>query len=636
MAAQRKTKDAAFRQRRWWVSLLKWTGVAAVWGIILVGGVMAWYAADLPDVDAAIAATRRPTVTILAADGSTLAARGDLYGAPVKLRELPPALPQAVLATEDRRFYEHFGLDVIGLARAMVANVRAGRIVQGGSTITQQAAKNLFLKPDRTLKRKVQELLLALWLERKFTKDEILTVYLNRVYLGAGTYGVEAASRKYFGRAARDLGVYQSALLAGLLKAPSRYNPIANPKLAAGRTDQVLANMQAAGYVTGEDMAAAKSRKQSAFAARRTQRFGRYFVDWVLEQVSDYVFPGDQDLTVSTTLDPRLQADAEARIGRLLAANGKPLKVSQAALVTLARDGAVRALVGGRDYGQSQFNRATQAKRQPGSAFKPFVYLAALEAGLKPDSRFVDAPLTIDGWSPRNFTRKHLGPITLETALARSVNTVAVRVSEQVGRRKVIEVARRLGLAGPFQPHPSLALGTGEVSLLDLTAAYAPFANGGVGVWAYGIEKITGGGGRLLYQRSGTGPGRVVEAATAKTLSAMLRTTVRSGSGRAAALSVPVAGKTGTSQDNRDAWFIGYAGRLITGVWMGNDNGAPMNNVTGGGLPARLWQAYMARALKAKAGTGAAPPAPKKRPPSPPPPEEPGLFDSLKKLFFGE
>lgn len=566
----------------------------AVWVVIAIIGLIAFYAYDLPDVDQALAATRRPTITLKARDDAHLLTLGDIHGLPVSLNDLPPALPQAVMATEDRRFYSHFGLDLIGLLRATYANVTAGRIVQGGSTLTQQVAKNLFLTPERTLKRKIQEVLLALWLEQKFSKDQIFTVYLNRVYLGGGTYGVEAASRRYFQKPAKKLNTYQAAMLAGLLKAPSRYNPEANPDLARKRTEQVLVNMVAAGYLSEADKEALK-KGATAVKPRRTSRKPRYFTDWVLSQVSSFVSPGDRDIIVLTTLDRSLQADAEGTIARGLK-NGKGRNVSQAALVALSPDGAVRAMVGGADYGLSQFNRATQALRQPGSAFKPVVFLTALEAGLKPDSRFVDEPLTIEDWSPRNFSRKYLGPLTLSDALAKSVNTVAVKVSEKVGRKRVIQTARRLGITSDLEAAPSLALGVNGVSLIEMTAAYGAFANGGFGVWPFGIEEILDGDGRVLYKRQGSGPGRVIEAPVVGAMNKMLNTALEKGTGKLASFNRPLAGKTGTSQNFRDAWFIGYSADLITGVWMGNDDQAPMKKITGGGLPAQTWRQFMIEA----------------------------------------
>ena len=629
----------------WFWTLFKWAATAGVWSVIAVTGICAWYATDLPDIDDALNATRRPTVTLLAADGTLLATRGDLYGVPLRVGALPKALPQAVLATEDRRFYDHFGLDLIGIARAAYRNAKAGRIVQGGSTITQQAAKNLFLTPERSLKRKVQELLLALWIEHKFSKDEILTIYLNRVYLGAGTYGVDAAARKYFSKPAKQVNTYEAALIAGLLKAPSRYNPRANPKLAHKRTTQVLMNMVAAGYLSAAQAKAAargKSRQRTGTSAR-----GQYFIDWVLDQVADYLTPGDRDITVRTTLNPALQRAAELRLVRALNTHGKKAGARQGAIVALATDGAVQALVGGRNHGVSPFNRATQALRQPGSAFKPIVFLAALEAGLDAGDMVEDAPIKIGDWAPRNFNGKHLGRITLAKALAGSINTAAVRVAQKARLPRVAKVAGRLGIPGDIQATPSLALGTHDVRLIDLTAAYVPFANGGMAAWPFGIAKISDGDGSVLYERTGSGPGRVIEARHAAAMNRMLAGVISNGTGRAARLKRPAAGKTGTSQNHRDAWFIGYTADLVTGVWIGNDNAQPMKGVTGGGLPARIWKQFMtdahrgrgARGLPGVDGTSISSGGRKtvaKKSPAKPKSTEPSLWDRIISVVSGD
>lgn len=590
----------------------KWTAIAAIWGIIATGAVAAWYAYDLPDVDSAMEITRRPTVTFLAADGTALATVGEVHGAPVRLSDLPAAMPDAVLAIEDRRFHDHFGIDLIGLTRAAYVNARAGRIVQGGSTITQQVAKNLFLTPERSIKRKVQEVLLALWLERRFSKEQILTLYLNRVYLGAGTYGVDAAARRYFGHMARDLSVYESAMLAGLLKAPSRFNPANDPAKADERARVVLAAMVDAGYLTPTEAERAARDRLGAVAANGPA--ARYFTDWLMEQVSGYVAPGDADLVVFTTLDPVLQGLAERAVRQALDGPAAKLDVGQAALLAMAPDGAVRAMVGGRNYGESQFNRATQALRQPGSAFKPIVFLAGLEAGLTPDSRLMDAPITVKGWTPGNFDDRYVGEVSMTQALARSLNTVSVRVAQKAGPQAVVATARRLGITSPLQPTLDLALGTGEVTLSELTSAFAAFANGGRGVWSYGIREVRDAGGAVLYRRAGSGPGQVVPAAHVAALNRMLERVLTEGTGKAAALDRPAAGKTGTSQNFRDAWFVGYTGHLVTGVWMGNDNGAPMRKVSGSGLPAQVWQTFMTaahRGVPARPLPGGAEPAPK-------------------------
>ncbi len=593
----KKAKRGAKPGRRgvWLKRLVVWGGSAAVWTLVLLGGLVAWYAYDLPEIDEIAAAGRQPSVTLMAADGTLLASYGEVHGARVSVAELPPHLPLAVLAVEDRRFYRHGGVDFRGLLRASLANLRAGRIVQGGSTITQQLAKNLFLTPERTLKRKIQELLLALWLEHKFTKDQILALYLNRVYLGAGTFGVDAAARRYFDKPAAEVNLYEAALLAGLLKAPSRYNPARHQDRAARRTSQVLAAMTDAGFITADQAAQARREKTRGRAAAGAQ--ARYFTDWVLAQVSAYVGPADRDLTVITTLNPAYQRIAEAELVALLDGEGRERRVGQGALVLMDPDGAVRAMVGGRSYDASQFNRATQALRQPGSAFKPFVYLAGLEDGLRPDHELDDARITVEGWSPRNYGRKYAGRVTLREAFARSLNSVAVRVSETAGRDRVVAAARRLGITSELAAHPAIALGASEVTLIELTGAYATFANQGRGAWPYGILEVRGPAGAVLYARAGGGPGRLVSPRTVEDMTDMMAATVAWGTGKAANPGRPAAGKTGTSQDFRDAWFVGYTAEVVAGVWLGNDDGAAMDRVSGGSLPAALWGRVVARAL---------------------------------------
>ena len=564
----------------------------------MFGCVVIFFAYDLPPIDKALSKFRRPTVTLLAADETTLVRVGEARGAIVRVGDLPTYLPQAITATEDRRFFDHFGIDLISIVRAMLVNFQAGRIIQGGSTITQQAAKNLFLSPERTWKRKVQEILLALWLEHNFTKNQILTIYLNRVYLGAGSYGVEAAAQKYFGRSAKSITLYQSALLAGLLKAPSRLNPLQNPKGATKRAKQVLANMVAAGHLTIKKAHSAKKTPLDLARAGMTQRLGLYFVDWIVEQLPGFVGPMVGDVTVKTTLDPFIQFIAEKELENLLAQYGKVLNVSEGAFLALAPDGAIRALVGGRNYYRSQFNRATQAQRQPGSAFKPFVYLAGLEKGLASDTRFIDKPLKIGKWRPSNYGKKYRGSLTLAEALAISSNSIAIQVADKVGVNNTISVARRLGVSSPLRADLSIALGSSEVSLLDLTTAYVPFSNGGRGVWAYGIREIRDAAGSLLYRRNGSGAGRVVAEQHVHTLNRMLSGVLTRGTGKRAKFNHPAAGKTGTSQDFRDAWFVGYTSNLVAGVWLGNDNGSPMKQVSGGGLPAGLWKSIMEEAHK--------------------------------------
>ena len=581
--------------------LLRHCMLVLVWLAIGLVCTLAYFAYDLPSTEGLAEPVRGPSITLVAQDGSRIASHVALFGEAVQIGDLPAYLPRAVLATEDRRFYEHPGIDLIGVLRALVANLRAGHVVQGGSTITQQLAKNLFLGPERTLRRKVQETILALWLEQRYSKDEILTIYLNRVYFGAGAYGVEAAARRYFGKPASAVGLYEAAMLAGLLKAPSRYNPVRDGDLARQRTAVVLDNMVAAGFLEPET--AKRAEQARSFAGLDGGGWeGRHFVDWVLEQVPAFVGAPDKNLIVVTTLDASLQRIAEQALAGLIDTAGRESGVGQAALLAMTPGGAIRAMVGGKDYRTSQFNRATQAFRQPGSAFKLFVYLAGLEAGLSPRDRVLDGPVTVEGWSPGNYTNRFLGEIDLTEALAKSVNTAAVRVSERVGRDRVVNAARRLGLTGDIPAGPSLALGTGEVTLLELTQAYATLANGGEGVWSYAISEIRDETGAVLYRRQGSGPGPVLAARTVRDMTGMLTVVVEEGTGKAAAIGRPAAGKTGTSQDYRDAWFVGFTAELAAGVWMGNDDGAPMNKVTGGGLPARLWAAFMKGALEGQSG----------------------------------
>jgi penicillin-binding protein 1A len=568
--------------------------VVVIWVGLLGTAVLVYFAYDLPDPIASAKVTRRPAITLLANDGSVLAAHGDLHGDSILAHEAPPYLIQAILATEDRRFYDHFGVDLLGILRAAWVNLRAGRVVQGGSTLTQQVAKNLFLTNERTVKRKVQEFLLSIWLEKIFTKDQILSIYLNRVYLGAGTYGVDAASRRYFNRSVRDISLYQAAILAGLPKAPSRLNPVSSPERAHRRAREVLQNMVEAGMLSsGEAETAARDANAAIPGAEQGGR-GGYFADWVLDRVDDFVGTQDRDLVVRTTLDPVQQRNAEAALVSVLREKGLSRGASQGALVAMDFRGAVRAMVGGLDHGTSPFNRASQARRQPGSAFKPFIFLAGLEAGYTPDSVLEDAPITVEGWTPSNYANTHRGPVTLTEALALSLNTVAVRVSESAGRTNVVQVARRLGVIGDLSPSPSIALGVFEVSPLDLTAAYVPFANGGFAMQPHGIVSITDGEGKILYRREAAGVRQVMSPEHARQMDHMLSAVVSWGTGKAATLLDREArGKTGTSQDYRDAWFVGYAGRTLAGVWVGNDKNRPMDKVTGGSLPTEIWHKFM-------------------------------------------
>ena len=579
--------------RRFLPRFAYWGLVGFLWLGLAIGALIFYYALDLPDTDDLWKTGSQPELSIYARDDGLVARRGRRGGRPMRFDDFPSHLVQAVIAIEDRRFFSHFGLDPRGLLRALAVNMRQGRLAQGGSTLTQQLAKNVFLTPERSFKRKVQELLLAFWLEAHFSKQDILALYLNRVYFGSGAYGVQAAAETYFSRPVQNLTRVEAAMLAGLLKAPSRYAPTRDPAAAARRARIVIAAMQDAGFINAE--LAAEMAGQDIIITNRSTDGAHYAVDWTLDQLPDFVGRPRADLDVMTTLDRPMQLAAERAINRVLAAQGEARQAGQAAMVVMTPDGAIRAMVGGRAYGKSQFNRAVQARRQPGSAFKPVVYLAALENGLAAGDVFDDAPLSINGWSPKNYDGRYRGAVTAGEAMAHSLNTVAVQISEQTGRDKVIDMARRLGLSGRLRAHPSLALGTFEVSLLQLTAAYAHFANGGQQVVPHIIQAVISASGQSLYDRLAPVALPVVDGRHIGVLNNMLRAVMTIGTGRAARLDgIALAGKTGTSQNWRDAWFIGYSGALVVGVWVGNDDGAAMARVSGGGLPAEIFAAFMA------------------------------------------
>src|SRR5262245_37579074 len=570
-----------------------WGCVLGLWGAIGAVGAVVWFAAHLPPIQSLEVPKRPPAIQILGLNGRTLATRGEMGGAALALKELPAYLPRAFIAIEDRRFYQHHGVDPVGIGRAVVANVLRRNVSQGGSTLTQQLAKNLFLTQARTLDRKIQELVLALWLEHKFTKAEILELYLNRVYFGAGAYGVEAAAQRYFGKSAQKVTLAEAAMLAGLVKSPSRLSPARNPGGAERRAHVVLMAMVEAGFLTDKQAKSAIAQeprilKPAAAAA------ANYIADWVMDVLHDLIGNVEQDIVVETTIEPTLQATAEKALVDELAQRGDKLNVGQGALIAMSPDGAVRALVGGRSYGDSQFNRAIAAKRQPGSAFKPFVYLAALERGLTPDTIREDRPIAVKGWRPENYTREYFGPVTLTRALAQSLNTVAVRLALEVGPKAVVRTAHRLGIASPLNANASIALGTSEVSVIELVSAFAPFANGGVAITPRVVEHVRSTGGKTLYRREPQNLGRIVDERDVAMMNMMMRETLVSGTAHKADSSgLPAAGKTGTSQDFRDAWFIGYTSHLVTGVWLGNDDNSPTRKTTGGGLPVEVWSRFM-------------------------------------------
>jgi penicillin-binding protein 1A len=581
------------RRRSFLGRLLYWGFVLGLWGVIAAIGIVIWIGAHLPPIQSLEVPKRPPAVQILGLDGKTLATRGDMGGAAVALKDLPGHLPNAFLAIEDRRFYKHYGVDLFGIARAVVANLMRRNVTQGGSTLTQQLAKNLFLTQERTYDRKIQELILALWLEHKFSKREIFELYLNRVYFGAGAYGVEAAAQRYFGKSARQVSPAEAAMLAGLVKSPSRLSPARNPDGAERRAHVVLMAMVDAGFLS-ESAAKAAIAQEPRIVKATAGGSANYAADWVMDVLNDLIGRFEQDIVVETSLDPALQPAAEKALIEELAQKGEKFAVGQGALVAMSPDGAVRALVGGRNYQESQFNRAIAAKRQPGSAFKPFVYLAALERGLTPDTLREDRPIAVKGWRPENYKREYHGPITLTRALADSINTVAVRLTLEVGPKAVTRTAHRLGIASPLNPNASIALGTSEVSVVELTGAMAAFANGGSAVTPYVVERVRGADGKVLYRRPAEPLGRVVDPRHVAMMNAMMRETLISGTAsKADTGGWPAAGKTGTSQDFRDAWFVGYTAHLVTGVWLGNDDNSPTRKTTGGGLPVEVWSRFM-------------------------------------------
>jgi penicillin-binding protein 1A len=576
--------------------LFYWCIVLGIWGAIGVGGLVLYYGARMPSATSWSIPDRPPNVKILAVSGDIIANRGLTGGEALSLENMSPYIPQAVIAIEDRRFYSHFGVDPLGLARAMLTNVTTGRMVQGGSTLTQQLAKNMFLSPERTLERKVQEVLLAFWLEHKYSKDQILAMYLNRVFFGSNSYGVEAAARRYFNKSARDVNLGEAALLAGLLKAPSRLSPARDPEAAEARAQVVLGAMREEGYVTDNEIKSAMS--QTPARAKSYWSGAQYYAaDMVMAQLPGMIGDIKEDLVIDTTIDLDLEKKADETLSAMLDKDGAKSNASQAALVSIDGTGAIRALVGGRDYAESQFDRASKAKRQPGSAFKPFVYAAALEAGRSPLSVRNDAPVKIGNWTPENYDQKYRGEVTLASALANSLNTIAAQLVMEVGPGEVIKLARRLGIESDLQSNASIALGTSEVTLVELTSAYAPFMNGGYKATPHIIRRISTADGKVLYENTYDNPPRVLEPNIVSMMNGMMMRVITEGTGKNARIpGWPAAGKSGTTQSFRDALFVGYTSNLTTGVWFGNDDGKSMKKVTGGGLPAKAWGEFMTAA----------------------------------------
>jgi len=577
------------RLRVWVRRILRWGVGLAIVALVAIAVAVGIAAQRIPSFEELKKSPAGQTVRIHAADGTIFFSLGPNYGRWLTLRETPQVMQDAMVAVEDRRFRYHPGVDPVGLARAGVFAVEhygSGRRMQGASTITQQLARNVFLSNSYTWSRKLREMVLAMALEWKFSKDEILELYLNKVYFGGGSYGIDAASRRFFGHSATDMSLSEAAVIAGLVKAPSRYSPTADAQAALGRAGVVLKVMVDAGVITQAQADAAKP-ADVELAQETGQNSARYFTDWALPQLDMLIDEGNEPIDVYTTIDLGMQRAATAAV------QANAPRGVQGALVSLDRDGAVRAMVGGTDYVASNYNRATQAVRQPGSAWKLFVYMAALEAGYKVDDEVVDEPVTIGGWSPRNSSGRFAGPMSLRTAFAYSVNTIAAKLGSEIGFSSVANMARRFGITTPINTHPSMVLGSAEVRVIDMTAAFAAVARKGVSVQPYGITKVTTADGRLLYQRKPEGGQQLVDSWVAAGITDLLQTAVNTGTGRAAQIGRPVAGKTGTTSSNKDGWFLGFSSGLTTGVWMGRDDAKPVGGLQGGRAPAKAFADYM-------------------------------------------
>jgi penicillin-binding protein 1A len=587
----RKRSESGPQKGSTLMGVLKGIAYAAVLGLLALVVAVAAATAYLPSYGEL---TKRSDlgqmIRVRAANGQVLLSLGPSFGRWLPYDQIPPEMRAAIISTEDRRFRSHIGVDPIGIARSIEVRVSSGQWRQGGSTITQQLARNIFLTNNRTFVRKIKEGILALALERKFTKNQILELYLNRVYFGGGAYGIDAASRKFFGHSADHLSLGEAAIIAGLVKAPSNYSPTADVEAARNRSGVVLDTMAKNGFISAAEAAAANP-ANVRIQQTTSNNSVRYFTDWALPQLDTLIDRTSDPIDVWTTLDPGMQAAGDKAI-RANAPDG-----AQGALVAVDRDGAVRALVGGKDYVSSIYDRATQSERQPGSAFKLFVYLSALESGMKPTDTIVDEPVSIGGWSPRNDTRTYSGPVTLREAFSRSINTISAKIGQQVGFSTIADMARRFGITTPISIYPAMVLGTSDVRLIEMTRAFASVANNGVAVTPYAIRRVVTADGRLLYQHDAD-EGRVLVAPwVAAEMNDLLQSAVLSGTGAAAQIGRPVAGKTGTTQSNRDGWFVGFSSGLTTGVWMGRDDSKPIAGLYGGTAPARAFHDFMSIAV---------------------------------------
>lgn len=588
----KSTKKKNSKQQGLFGFLFKWAFVCGTFLAIIIGAMLLWYGSELPRIMREAQFERRPAITVLANDGSVISRYGDHKGRNLSVDDLPEYLPNAVVAIEDKRFRYHFGVDPLGIMRAAYVNAVSEGVVQGGSTITQQLAKNLFLTRDRTFSRKIKEAMLAVWLEFKLTKDEILSAYLNRVYLGGGAYGIDAASYVYYSKPASELNLHESATIAGLLKAPSRYSPKSNPEASKERANIVLKAMLEQELITEKQYDEAINESDTPIPDKKPEPANdeRFFTDWIIEQIDGYTGQRNQDMIVETTLDPNVQSAAAETILSIVRANGADKGFSQGAAIVMRPDGSVVAMVGGVNYGRSQFNRATQALRSPGSSFKPVVYLTALRQGWSMDSIVTDAPIESGKYRPKNFGNKYYGEITLYGALTLSLNTVAVNLAKTVGIENVIETARLMGITADLEPNLSTALGSNGVPMIQMASAYATIASNGLAIEPFGIKRIKTTKGDVIYEHKNEKPAQVLPGYPITQLKEMMNSVIRQGTGTGANPGFYAAGKTGTSQEYRDAWFNGFTNSYIATVWFGNDDNSPTKQVTGGSFPARAWR----------------------------------------------
>ncbi len=591
-ASNGKIKGIRYKSS-FWGSFAYYFFILGIWAGIAISVMFVYWALTLPNIDNIMNQTRSPSITILDRSGEKISSINDLYGDTVEVENLPKYVWQAVVATEDKRFFDHCGIDFRGLFRAIYNNVKANRTAQGGSTITQQLAKNVFLSKERSIKRKIQELMLTIWLESKLTKNHILSLYLNRVSLVGGKYGISIAAETIFGKSVYEINIAEAAILAGMLKAPSKLNPMKNLDASLNRMRVVLRLMFEQGYISKEEYETYSNYQYEKKNITSNQT--RYFIDYTMDSFNSLIGAIDSDIIIYTTLDNKVQKTAENIAKSYLGNDGDKYKFSQIATVVLNNQGEILSMIGGSDYTQSQFNRVTQMKRQPGSTFKPFVYLAGIEYGLKPDDEFEDKITSIADWAPKNHDDKYLGTVSMAVALEKSLNTVPVQIAKIIGLSNIIKTAHKLGLVDKLSNDYSIILGTSDTTLLDLTSAYATFANKGYGVIPHTIKKITTSTGDIIYERKGSGVGRLVSEENVNTMNSMLRNVIEGGTGANANIAGEmVFGKTGTSQNNRDAWFIGYTPKYIAGIWIGNDDNSSMSNSSyGGTIPAKIFKTLM-------------------------------------------